>query len=196
MLDDLLVRLPPPEKRCAACDGDVELHLTEGAIMVAYAMHLLETVPRADHVKIHPDGEHGKRFNIRACLKARGFELTEPRGSTEYGGVYRRERQTITVYPRSGQGDVSCTLQDGLIVAECKGGIINTKHAGQVSRLERGLFEAIGRLLMRPLTDRQIAVVPKTRRTEAVAMRLLPRTNQAGIEIALVDRDGRVVDVR
>ena len=37
--------------------------------MVAFAMHLLRTVPGLKHVAIHPDGEHGKRFDFLGWLK-------------------------------------------------------------------------------------------------------------------------------
>ena len=54
--------------------------------MVAFAMHLLRTVPELRHVAIHPDGEHGKRFDFRDWLERHGFALTAPMGSTTYGG--------------------------------------------------------------------------------------------------------------
>jgi hypothetical protein len=53
--------------------------------MVAFAMHLLRTVPGLKHVAVHPDGEHGKRFDFRGWLAKRGFMLTEPTGTTPYG---------------------------------------------------------------------------------------------------------------
>jgi hypothetical protein len=34
-------------------------HLTEAAVMLAYG-----TVPKLQKVELHPDGEHGKRFEI------------------------------------------------------------------------------------------------------------------------------------
>lgn len=37
--------------------------------MVAFAMHLLRTVPNLRHVAIHPDGEHGKQFDFQGWLK-------------------------------------------------------------------------------------------------------------------------------
>ena len=45
MLDDLITQRPPPPNRIKGCDGDMECHLSEGAVMVAFAMHLLRTVP-------------------------------------------------------------------------------------------------------------------------------------------------------
>lgn len=39
--------------------------------MVAFAMHLLRTT-LTQEVLIHPDGEHGKRFDFAGCLGRRG----------------------------------------------------------------------------------------------------------------------------
>ena len=97
----------------------------------------------------------------------------------------------LTVTPRPGLGDVVCQLGDRIVVAECKGGVTNSTHAGQLSRLRKGLCEAIGLLMTRPQNgERHIAVVPATPVTEGVARRMLPRIVAAGIEIALVDACG------
>jgi hypothetical protein len=100
--------------------------------------------------------------------------LIESRGSTTYGGLYRRGQHIITVYPLSGLGVVSCELNGRKIVAECKGGIINTKHAGQLSKLERGLFEAVGRLLTIS-ADQKIAVVTKTPQSRSKKSRFIAK---------------------
>jgi hypothetical protein len=74
-----------------------------------------------------------------------------------------------------------------------EGGIANTRHSGQLSKLRRGLCEVVGLLMARPLKDeRHVAVVPATPETEKVARRMLPRAMAAGIEIALVDENGCV----
>lgn len=44
-------------------------------------------------------------------------------------------RRAIVVHPASGNGDVVAGAGGMIISAECKGGIINTRHPGQVSRL-------------------------------------------------------------
>jgi hypothetical protein len=82
-------------------------------------------------------------------------------------------------------------------VAECKGGIINSKHAGQLSRLRKGLCEAIGLSLSVPLAkgQRQFAVVPRTPVTETLAGRIINRAKAVGVEIALVDGLGNVSEV-
>ena len=82
-------------------------------------------------------------------------------------------------------------------MAECKGGIVNTRHAGQTSRLRQGLCETIGLSLASPAIEgrRQFAVVPRTKVTESLARRMAARAGSAGIEIALVDGRGNVFDV-
>jgi hypothetical protein len=193
MFDDLVIELAPPPKRQEKCDGGTERHLTEAAVMLAYAMHLLETVPLITSVEIHPDGEHGKRFEIARWLLARGFLLDQRHGTTSYCGTYMRGDQSIVVTSIPGKGDVVARGGNELILAECKGGIINTKHAGQTSRLRKGLCEAVGLLLATPRVGRQVAVVPYTEGTMKLAKRLAPRAHNAGIEIALVDDRGQII---
>jgi len=163
--------------------------------MVAYAMHLLRTEP-IRLVRIHPDGEHGKQFDFRGWLGARGFDLVTPIGSTPYGGAYfDAAGRQIVVQPKSGLGDVVAGEGDATISAECKGGIINTRHSGQVSRLYKGLCETVGMLMATPALGRQVAVVPWTEGTLRLAKRLAPRCALAGIEIALVGSRGQIIDV-
>jgi hypothetical protein len=163
--------------------------------MVAFALHLLER--GATKVEIHPDGEHGKQFDIRACLEGHGFALTAPRGSTKYGGTYERGGQRVLVSLTSGVGDVSADIGGNeKVIAECKGGVTNTRHPGQVSKLRKHLCEAIGLLMSRPPgKERQVAVVPKTDVTDKLAKLVAPRAKRAGIEIALVGDTGCVTYV-
>lgn len=194
--EDLVTALEPPPNRVGKSDGGHEHHLYEGAVMVAYAMHLLRTA-NAPHVRVHPDGEHGKQFDFAGWLLRREFTKVLNLGTTAYGGVYRNAAgQAITVHPKSGLGDVVAEVGDYIILAECKGGIINTRHAGQVSRLYKGLCETVGMLMATPSHCRQVAVVPLTEGTRRLADRLAPRCALAGIEIALVGARGEVVDVK
>jgi hypothetical protein len=77
VVDDLIVKLEPPTNRRTKCNGHVERHLTEAAVTLAYALHLLETVKYLDTVELHPDGKHAKRFEIANWLSRRGLELAE-----------------------------------------------------------------------------------------------------------------------
>jgi|SRR6266481_3562214 len=185
----------PPEKRRAYCTGGKEKHLTEAAVMIAFALHLLDK--GASEVEIHPDGEHGKRYDIRGCLKSRGFMLREARGTTAYGGVYHDNNQELTVFPKPGLGDVRAKLSGNTVVAECKGGVINTSHSGQLSKLRKGLCEAVGLLMARSQNgERHIAVVPASEETTKLAVRMRNRASAAGIEIALVNESGDIEFVR
>ena len=194
MFEDLIVELDPPPNRRGKCGGEKERHLTEAAVMLAYGMHLLRTVPGLLKVELHPDGEHAKRFEIPRWLNARSFLLSEGHGTTAWGGTYVSGQQVIAVTSIPGKGDVVALTTDGVILAECKGGIVNTRHPGQVSRLRKGLCEAVGLLMAIPPVGRQVAVVPYTETTLRLAKRMAPRAKSAGIEIALVNEFGQVID--
>ena len=194
--DDLIHEAEAPPNRRGKHDGDYERHFREGAVMVAYAMHLLRTAS-SNEVSIHPDGIHGQQFDFREWLGRRGFSLISSLGRTAYGGNYSDGTgNKITVNPTPGLGDVVAKAGEGTISAECKGGIINSRHPGQLSRLDRGLCETIGRLLASPSPGRQVAVVPYTECTARLAKRLAPRCAMAGIEIALVKSRGEIIDIR
>jgi hypothetical protein len=97
--EDLVTALTPPPNRAGKSGGPHEHHLYEGAVMLAYAMHLLRTAG-AGHVRIHPDGEHGKQFDFAGWLSRREFAKVSSLGGTAYGGVYRNPAgQTVTVHP-------------------------------------------------------------------------------------------------
>jgi hypothetical protein len=68
--DDLVTALAPPPNRVGKADGEHEHHLYEGAVMLAYAMHLLRAEGARD-VRVHPDGEHGKQFDFAGWLSRR-----------------------------------------------------------------------------------------------------------------------------
>ena len=194
-LENLVIERMPPQNRVGKATSDTEQHLYEGAVMLAYAMHLLRTEDTAA-VRIHPDGEHGKQFDFTGWLAAQGFARVSAIGTTTYGGVYRNDcGQEIEVNPKSGVGDVVAEIGDLVLAAECKGGVINTRHAGQVSRLRKGLCETVGLLMATPSKGRQVAVVPHTEVTLRLANKMAPRCAAAGIGIALIGSRGEVFDV-
>lgn len=189
-LKDLIVLRDPPQNRIGKTTGGAEQHLTEAAVMLAFAMHLLTEPAGASLVEIHPDGEHVKRFELEAWLLAHGFSVASRKGK---GAHFQRGDHTIAMSFTAGLGDVVGTNGNRRIVAECKGGILNTTHPGQKSRLRRGLCEAVGQLMGREQeNERHIAVVPDTRVTRDLAHRMHLRCQASGIEIALVAGDGRV----
>jgi len=147
----------------------------------------------APKVRIHPDGMHMKGFDIPAWLASRGFTRMTATGRGQTSGSFRRGDQTLIVHSQPGLGDVVATLDGFALEVEAKGGRLNTRHAGQLSRLRKGLLEVVGQLLACPRTDvRLIAAVPRHLETERLAHRLLPRCSRVGIEIALIDGDGKV----
>ncbi len=194
--DDLIERVPAPEKRAHKVPDGIENKMHEGAVMVAFAMHLLRTT-EARHVFIHPDGEHGKRFDFAGWLAKRGFEKVSVLGTTSYGGAYQHcNGWRVTINPSSGKGDVVAQIGNLTLSAECKGGIINTQHAGQVSRIRQGLCEAVGLLMASESQGRQAAVVPLTPQSLALAKRMTERCRLAGIEILLVEETGKIIEIK
>jgi hypothetical protein len=183
-----------PHGRQRMHDGEQEEHLPEAGVMLAYAMHLFDL--GATHVEIRPDGEHGNRFDIRSWLESDGFRLVKPVGATTYCGTYKSGSRELMVRSVPGDGDVIWKSPEGTVIAECKGGILNTRHAGQKSKLRRAVVESVGQLLCRPNSgERQVAVVPDTAECRTWANRVAPRARLVGIEIALVSRDGSVTYV-
>lgn len=188
-----VTRYDPPKARVRYVDDGIELKFTEAAVMLAFAFHLLEQSEGEAEVFIHPDGEHAKLFDISDLLVRRGFHKTASIGNTNYGGRYVCNLHTITVNPTSGLGDVVAIINGQRIVAECKGGTVNSSHPGQKSRLRRGLSELIGQLMLLPKgEERQIAVLPYTTEVQRQAIKMKDRCLAAGIEIALVQQDGAV----
>ena len=194
--DDLIDRIAAPEKRANMVLDGIEHKMHEGAVMVAYTLHLLRTT-EARHVYIHPDGEHGKRFDFTGWLARRGFEKISALGTTSYGGDYKHScGWRITINPSSGKGDVVARIGNITLSAECKGGIINTRHPGQVSRIRQGLCETVGLLMASENQGRQVAVVPLTQQSLALAKRMAERCNRAGIEVSLIGEKGEVIDLK
>ena len=138
ILNFIQERDPPPNRAGHCPDGEKEKHFTEAAVMISFALHLLESYPDAHSVRICPDGEHAKRFDIKNWLEKNGFNKTESSGSTSYGGKYVRDRHTIQVTPTSGFGDVVIETGNENIVAECKGGVVNAKHPDKRHAFAKG----------------------------------------------------------
>jgi hypothetical protein len=181
----------PTPARASRCDGGVELHLTEPAVMLAMAHWLIGH--GATDVEIHPDGMHLKQLDMGEWLSAQGFEKTAQIGATEAGGRYENGGTTVTIDPRPGIGDVVAMIDGKRIEIEAKCGCINSRHPGPLSKLRKHLYEAVGMLLdSRNDADRLIAAVPHHSETERVAKRMAKRCHAAGIEIALVSGDGSV----
>jgi hypothetical protein len=61
--DDLIAEMAPPPNRQGKMRGGHEHRFYEGAVILAYAMHLLETEDTKE-VRVYPDGMHGKQFDF------------------------------------------------------------------------------------------------------------------------------------
>lgn len=147
----------------------------------------------ATDVAIHPDGMHMKGFDIPLALASAGFLRTSTTGSRGVSGVFRRGDQQLKVHSQPGLGDIVAEVNGVQIEVEAKGGCVNSRHPGQVSRLRKGLHEAVGQLMASPrLETLLIAAVPYHLETAKLASRLAMRCKSASIEIALVHEDGTV----
>jgi hypothetical protein len=64
--DDLIVERPPT---AGAPADKLDRHFYEGAVMLAYAMHLFRTAPVRE-VRLHPDGQHARQIDFPGWLAA------------------------------------------------------------------------------------------------------------------------------
>jgi hypothetical protein len=104
--DDLIFECAPPLNWRGKHDGQYEHRFYEGAVMVAYAMHVLRTEATTE-VAIHPDGMHGKQFDLSAWLERQGFRQISRNSTTKYAGVFvGKDGRKIVVDPTSGKSDV------------------------------------------------------------------------------------------
>ena len=69
--------------------------------------------------------------------------LVRPQGTTIYGGTYQLDHQTVNVTLKPGVGDIVAEIGGRTLIAECRGGVVNTRHAGQ--QVEKGAVRS-GRL--------------------------------------------------
>jgi hypothetical protein len=129
MLTDLIkAKVPTDPRRIKGAGGGIEHHLTEGAVMVAFAIHLFKEMPGIQHVRLCPDGEHGKLFQFRHWLEGQGFVHIPPksrkkRKPEDPSGTYCLGARIVELSYRAGVGDV-VAIDEGrpVLVAECKGG--------------------------------------------------------------------------
>ena len=108
----------PPDGRVSRCDGPLERHLTEAAVMLAVAQWLFAS--GAGTVQVHPDGVHAKHFDMRGWLENAGFEKVSAKGTTREAGRYTRNRQCLLVDFRPGRGDVVASVDGRRVVVEAK----------------------------------------------------------------------------
>jgi hypothetical protein len=191
MLNDLITTNNPTDPlRIRGTPKGIEECLSEAAVMIAFAMYLLHGNDEINEVFIHPDGEHKKKFAFDKWFENNNFSILQTTKSSAI--TYERSAMRIMLHYKPGIGDVRVTSETKNIIAECKGGVINSTHSGHTSRLRKGLYEVIGLLMTKDENCRRVAVVPDTKTTYETARKLIAQTSRAGIEIALVDRTGNV----
>ena len=184
-----------PPKRFGKHEGHYERHIPEILVMLAAAEWAFGA--GSEDVSIHPDGMHFKDFDLPNWLRNRAFVQETFTGTSNKTGRFRRGRQVLVVHSRSGLGDVIASIGTRKLEFEAKGGCINSIHAGQLSKLRKGLHEAVGQLMATPRNDAElIAVVPSHKQTRRLAEKLARRCRLVGIEIALVEEDGELVFVQ
>lgn len=186
---NFLVAKEPPPNRVGKHLDTHELHMPELLVMIAAAEWLFKL--GVNEVRIHPDGMHLKDIDVDAFLVPRRFERRSATGRSKKTGEFKRNNQTLILHSLPGLGDVVGLLNGTEIEIETKGGCVNSKHAGQLSKLRKGLSEAVGQAMASPRNGvRLIAVVPRHTETQKLAERLVHRCHLAGIEIGLVSEDG------
>src|SRR5215212_8182013 len=134
-------------------------------------------------------------FDIGRFMIGTGWEQTkEPQvDRNAWTGAYRRGDKTIRVHSRPGEGNVVATVDGRRIVAECKKGPLVRKPGNPEYPL---LTTALGQALLFEVSadDIVVAAVPDTPvfRRLAEVWRVRPLVRRAGIQLALVHRDGTV----
>lgn len=83
-------------------------------------MHLFSL--GAGKVSIHPDGEHGKRFEIQAWLVMHGFVWGREWGTSSYVGQYSNGGRILEVNVKPGH--VVAVIEGRPVIAERKGSIV------------------------------------------------------------------------
>jgi hypothetical protein len=121
-------------------------------------------------------------------------QIKEPQvGRNAWTGAYRRGDKTIRVHSRPGEGDVVAQVNGRRIIAECKKGPLVRKPGSPEYPL---LTTALGQALLFDVSadDIVVAAVPDTPvfRKLAETWRSRPLVRRAGIQLALVHRDGTV----
>jgi hypothetical protein len=134
-------------------------------------------------------------FNIGRFMVGTGWEqIKEPQvGRNAWTGAYRRGDKTIRVHSRRGEGEVVAQVNGRRIIAECKKGPLVRKPGSPEYPL---LTTALGQALLFDVSadDIVVAAVPDTPvfRKLAETWRSRPLVRRAGIQLALVHRDGTV----
>jgi len=173
--------------------------IPEAEVALLLAFHLLSLPDSHDTASIALDGAQvqvGAReiFPLSRYLQDQGWRQIEQQGKRDWHGRYERGSQCLEIHSRSGVGDVVVRVSDKQVRAECKKGSLLPKRANPEYKLLR---EAIGQLVsVEQVTDGDllVVVVPNADKFRQLVLdwRKRPLIKQAGIQFALVSRDGVV----
>lgn len=177
-----------------------EDRMPEAEVALRLAEYLSEQPGFGGHVEVAIDGasvrvHDADVFDIVSYLRSNGWVAIEGTASGKNAWTARYERGTATmrVHSQSGMGDVEATIAGRRVIAECKKGPLIKKPGSPEYPL---LTTAIGQALLFTAAEEDIlvAAVPDTPVFRRIAedWRQRPRLRQAGIQIALVARDGSV----
>jgi hypothetical protein len=175
--------------------------MSEAEVSLRLAHHLVAAGFAQSRVIVALDGAQVGRgevehFGVAAFLSTLGWSQVE--GATHWRCNYRSTQGSgeIEIHSRSGCGDVTCTLMNGvpLIVEAKKGTLSNSKSSSEYPLLR----EALGQLLTLEAvpTGALLAVaVPHSPKFVSLAARwrVAPLIAQAGIRILTVARSGEVI---
>ncbi len=173
-----------------------EDQMPEAEVALRLAFWLLSLPDAELSSKVAIDGMQARHFPVRAFLKGERWRLIEPGGrggSSTYQGTYQKGTRKLKVHAEPGVGDVVVSVGEARILAECKGGPLSRSKEGK----ERtNLVAAVGQLACARLPDGAlpVAAVPASSEFRRLVGVISEDTiaAEAGIKIALVNRDGAV----
>ena len=167
----------------------------EPFVKAQFALWLLQQ--GASRVVVSIDGAEPDPHTARDVLLTEGF-VREPIKSSavDWTGTYSHDDCEVMIWAKPGI-DISATMPDGVWIAECKG---EPTKSGIASGADlTALYTCLGQLMRRGGEDglnpkRLFIAVPKGDRLAATYCELAANclVRRVGIEIALVDEDGRV----
>jgi hypothetical protein len=197
IVPQIFVDRKTPDKRAAHPGSpSVERKLPEAGVMFAMAMWLLTEPASSRVVKIHPDGMHDSDdFRITNWLQSAGFTQSQRVGKTDYAGSWEGPHGRIEIVNRPGVGDVVGEVDGIEIFIEAKGGTINSRYPGHLSRNRNNLYLCLGQLFAKQPGPkiRRIAALPYTDDLMMVLKTINTQVTMAGIEVLLVQYDGKLI---
>jgi hypothetical protein len=172
--------------------------MLEAEVALRLALYLLSLPDSGSMASVTMDGIKVRglpAFDIDGSMAQAGWSQIKAPNVTcsTWTGAYSCGEKTIRVHSRAGEGDVVTHVNGRRIAAKCtKGPLVRRAANPEVSLL----MEALGQALVLDVArdDAVVVAVPDTPgfRQLADQWRGRPLVKKAGIQIALVSRDGTV----